>query len=531
MTLINLKRFIPIGFLAVLSSSAVAQAEGQFLGWPEGQTLPSFAAPADTLEYLDLEKSHEDERNLLTSLAGLVNRVQPRIYTISGNPDEGKLTWLKNAALAYRKVADPYSLIVKYRGSAKGLVITDPQQPATLNLATTIAGLEDLLVVSPSLAVKLNAAPYNLPTRQDLRGQFRSSLQVYQTLYRKYWPRATHRLLVGLDPATSGFLRDYAVATRAAVVWLNARDPIENGLLRLFLRDLPASAPYLGWFPYAEGGGEQVGVDQLSSFGLVAVASNYSENLTVFGGQNRTIQVRPAPTKPALENKIYLTLMISEGDNIQYDQHYLRKLWDDPKRGKIPIGWTISPLLRDAAPALLNYYYASASDNDTLISGPSGAGYAYPNAMPSEQLDTYTSRTDQYMGATGLEVITLWQTNSGVPSNETGQAYARHSTHILGITNQISSGLRWYDQLANFGLNASYVESAFQLDNAFRLGGSGFDGKAPRFVGVQGLAWKVSPTVLYDAWRPYAKDSRYVLVRPDHFFLLLQEAKKSGVIK
>ena len=111
------------------------------------------------LEYLDLENVRDDERNLFVSLQGLVNREKPRIYVTNGNSTEGKTTWLRDAKLAHARVTDPYSLIGKYKSSARGLVVYDPQQPATINLATTLAGLSDLLVVSPALVNKLTRAP------------------------------------------------------------------------------------------------------------------------------------------------------------------------------------------------------------------------------------------------------------------------------------------------------------------------------------------------------------------------------------
>ena len=525
--------FVRHAFVLLMASSLIALtlvARGQStpatISWPEDQLLPSFAAPALMLDYLDLENVRDDERNLFVSLQGLVNREKPRIYVTNGNSVEGKTTWLRDAKLAHTRVVDPYTLISKYSSSARGLVVYDPQQPATINLATTLAGLSDLLVVSPALAKKLTSAPYNLLIREDLRGAYRSSLQVYQALYNKFWSRTTHRTIVGLEPSLSGYVRDYAVANRAAVVWLNARDEAENALLRRFLADMPASAPYLGWFPKPEGGGEQAAVNQLSSFGLSALASDYAENLTVFSGQARVITVKAAPPKPALENKIYVTLIISEGDNIQYDQHHMRKLWDDPRRGQLPIGWTVSPLLRDAAPGILNYYYASATDQDNLISGPSGAGYAYPNTMPLDKLETYTARTNDYMGATGLQVITLWQNISGIPSDDVSAAYARNGSNILGLTNQIASGLRWHGDLPNFGLNNSYANTEYDLTTALRIGTAGFDGTVPRFVGLQAIAWKTSPSMLYSVWEPYSSDSKYVLVRPDHFFQLIREARK-----
>lgn len=45
---------------------------------------------------------------------------------------------------------------------------------------------------------------------------------------------------------------------------------------------------------------------------------------------------------------------MSDGDNLQYDQIRLLHLWRDPARESVPIGWTISPALIEAALAIAN---------------------------------------------------------------------------------------------------------------------------------------------------------------------------------
>src|ERR1051326_7976580 len=77
----------------------------------------------------------------------------------------------------------------------------------------------------------------------------------------------------------------------------------------------------------------------------------------------------------AVANKVYVSFTVSDGDNLQYSQHRMMKLWRDQARGSLPIGWTLSPVLMQAAPALAHYYRFTATPNDELIAGPSGAGY------------------------------------------------------------------------------------------------------------------------------------------------------------
>src|SRR6266700_5336775 len=91
----------------------------------------------------------------------------------------------------------------------------------------------------------------------------------------------------------------------------------------------------------------------------------------------------------AVTPKAYVSFTISDGDNLQYDQHRMAGLWRDPVRGSIPIGWTISPSLVQTAPSLAAYYMGTASLNDELIAGPSGAGYMYPSDWPQVQLPAF----------------------------------------------------------------------------------------------------------------------------------------------
>lgn len=73
----------------------------------------------------------------------------------------------------------------------------------------------------------------------------------------------------------------------------------------------------------------------------------------------------------------------------------MRDIWGDPKRGAVPVNWTVSPVLADIGPALLAYYQETATGNDLLIAGPSGAGYTYAGSWPEKALDAYTELTGQ----------------------------------------------------------------------------------------------------------------------------------------
>ena len=313
------------------------------LVWPPGQAFPSFG-PIGALDVIDLTALPADQQTLAVTLEGLVNRARPRIYC-EDDGGEGKTFWLtKIAPTSTTTFTDPLALVAKYQSELAGIVIYDDAMVDTLNLATVIAAQSRGIVASPALAATLGHAPYNLPILADLRiNHFASKLDVYQYELDHWSANATHRLIVGLNPTIGAHLRDYAVATQAMMLWLDPRVTAEATLLQKFLALLPPTSPYLGWWI-----DEPSGVHAASTAGVPTFAADWSSNLTVLGGTPRgSAVVAPAPAPPPLENKIYVAIFMSDGDNVQENEHLIPVKWRDPNRGKVPIAWTTSPALVD----------------------------------------------------------------------------------------------------------------------------------------------------------------------------------------
>jgi hypothetical protein len=300
-----------------------------------------------------------------------------------------------------------------------------------------LAGNKKALITSPALVARLTAAPYNLPVLMNLRGQFTSKLAVYQSIYNNYWPRTDKRVLISLNPdAHKASLREYATALGSAVIWLDPKVAGESELLNSFLSSMPDGANVMGWWPE-----EQPGVERASTYGIATIASDYATNLTVHSGMPRTVTPKPIPPKPILQNKIYVGFILSDGDNLQYVEHLMRKLWNNPDRGAVPMGWTVSPAMLDAMPGALNYYWKTATDNDNLVSGPSGYGYAYPNLWPGQKkLNEFVSKTEEYNVRAGLRVITIWNTITGGIDKKVGKTFAVRAPSLLGLTAQNTGG-------------------------------------------------------------------------------------------
>lgn len=129
------------------------------------QGPPSAASPpADPLVFYDMTSILEWDRNdpeqlraywdhahLVTSLQGLVNRHGPRLFVRYIVPPDDfwwqVMTadggWL--AEQPVRRIESLESLLAHFRDEFQGYVVWDPRVPATSNLASTLAGCDDLL--------------------------------------------------------------------------------------------------------------------------------------------------------------------------------------------------------------------------------------------------------------------------------------------------------------------------------------------------------------------------------------------------
>jgi hypothetical protein len=318
--------------------------------------------------------------------------------------------------------------------------------------------------------------------------------------------------------------RDYIAANRAMVCWLEPSIAEQADLMNEIFAKVEPTTPYLGWFPGGVAGGEWGGVGYASQHGIEVLAADFFHNATVLSGTRDPIMPRRSPVPPATpENKVYVTLTVMEGDNVQYDQHRMRQIWDHADRGKVPTNWTIDPLLADLAPAMFSYYQRTATDNDLLIAGPSGGGYTYPGAWPSTQIDAFTEMTGDYMRRTGLDVIHVFNNIRGTWTPLTdaiGASYERN-TGALGVIlswetgSAVSTpgGLPVITDLSPGGDPANYQAALLA-----RI--AGWDGTKPMFIACQIPAWVWTPAettrlagLLADPFRIVRADTLFSLIR------------------
>lgn len=522
-----------------LNSAGQRILEADELCWPEERLLPCLLPPAKEVWALDMPAASlsDEERIMFCTLQGIVNRTCPRILLYNHN-EEPRSTWPTAHGITTQTIptAAPYSLVEKFQEEIKGLVLySSALSEHYANLAATVAGLDRLLPVTPAIRAKLIGAGMDFPVVEDLTSlTMTSALDIYTYLYDNYWSRCNHRLLISLRP-TIPYVHDIGAVCGSACVWLDPRNGSERLLLSRMLRDMtPGLSFVLGWYPE-----ERSGVGEATRHGLSTVPADFFENTSVYTAVNKPIKIPPVPKRPKLENKVYAAVYISDGDNIQYCQHAMAKIFEQGGRGQMAMNWTISPSLADIAPSMLNYYYGKATTNDCFVSGPSGMGYAMPydahnsryyaSANSSSLITPYAQLTQRYLEKSGLRVITVWDDISNVQR----RVYAENCPYLYGITindwerqagrltASVQSG--W---LPVTPLYPCYANSADVITDFFRRDINNFTSSEPMFVTGQATVWDAGPDKLValknklDALSP----GNVKIVRADHWFSYYNEA-------
>jgi hypothetical protein len=499
--------------LLTIAAALPGRARAGGIDWPGKQLLPTFAKPADVLDCIDLTDDSMSEFDLFTGFEGLVNRSRPRVVCASEGRGEGKYTWIELHNLKYKKI-DGYDALLKYRDAFTGLVVTDPSQPDTLNLATTIAGVKDELICDPNLLSTLTNAPYTIPIVDDLRGKFTNKFEVYDYLHSHYWSQCTHRILAGMGPGLHGHLRDYLVALKVAAIWLGPGKTDDAQLLKKFVGDMkPLHGMYMGWWP-----GEGDGLEFIAKYGIPVLASDFYCNGTVFSGVKHKITIPAIPPPPPVENKVYVAMIFSDGDNIQYMQHAMKVNWESPIRGTIPIGWTASPMCVDMDPAMLDWFWSTATTNDCLVSGPSGAGYAHINHWPANYAEQFTKVSAPYLEKSGLRVITIWDQ----VTRPVARDFAKNCPTLLGLTDQAGKYSGVDKGLRTIKLTPTYTSTVPEMIEWITNAAVGWNGKSPKFIAAQCDIWNLGPKGLVKV-AAALDTNEYVLVRPDQLFMMANE--------
>ena len=404
-----------------------------------------------------------DEAMAVASLQGIINRAAPELYLLSRKRTRPQF-WLDLLAKDGRwlqgrepKAVPDLSALVKLAGKRlKGAIIWDPAVPASANVATTLAGVHDAVVLSPELADRY-LANWRLPVLKDLRGQFTGAEtgsrknDAYRWALREYLAKglcSSRRLCLFEDSFSTRvrgdisyvLTRDWAVEQRAFVFDLSpwgdeqpGDDPGQrfgldletyNLILAETLRQsagrhMTELTGFFAFSKYSHTPGHQSvheGVPtEWESVWLMSPFNCYQNTISsdCFNqslhsqAPRRPLKQHHAPKPVALENKAYICILMADYDSATPLYDFLPDHWHNAARGKTPLAWGINPSLLDTYPDLIAYFYETASAADSFTADASAAGYMNPNRIRKEYLPLFVRHNQRFFHEADMTIAPM----------------------------------------------------------------------------------------------------------------------------
>lgn len=405
-----------------------------------------------------------DEVIAAACFQGLINRDAPRVYFLDSQNPRPEF-WLKTLSQTgrwmngktIRRVDSIDSLRELASDRPKGLVIWDPEVPATINVASTVAAVEDGIVCSPEMAERVSKK-WGLSPIEDLRGKFTGSEtgskknDAYRWALREYLANgrcSSRRAFLSEDAFFTrrvgnpgyAFSRDWIMHNRSFVFDLSpwedecpADDPEQRlgtdfETYRLILSELHRQAngqhmtEIVGFFSFDKYSRTEKHPShhdpvptELQAVWLMSPYGCYQSSIST-GCYNQsfhchyrhsTLQQRfHMVSKEPLAKKTYISVVMADYDSAGLLYEFLPRYWLDPHRGEIPLAWGINPNVMDSYPDLMEYFYKTATPNDTFTSDANAAGYMMVNRIPPEALPLFIEHNQRYFDEANMTIAPM----------------------------------------------------------------------------------------------------------------------------
>ncbi len=407
----NLTVIIPFLFILIMGCSTSEEKESR--------TMPG-GSPPTKLYVLELDQDLSwEERNMLSCFQGLVNRKETRIYYLETEQDKFWLDYYKEEFNIDNEVlSDINELLRKFSNEINGYILYNPGSPHTLNIATTIGAEKNLLPIAPSLEPLMKE--FGLSLKESITGEGVDRIEIYKSAMTDLLPKSNQKILAALCvhnphwPTSTQKNRDYIMAHNIFSFDLSSseRDKSDYNLVREIYSSIPEGAIVMGWHCVRDKEHEAIGLS--SEFGHYGMCNLYTPNLTVHSSiplpeGNVFSQRKIKKESLAVENKVYIAYMATDGDASWFMNDHVVKDWADPARGSFKYNWGFLPLAYDLMPGTVKYYLENMGPNDYFVAGPAGATYTYPYLHPDPS--KFLKMTDEYMKSCGLTTVHMTNWN------------------------------------------------------------------------------------------------------------------------
>jgi len=106
------------------------------------------------------------------------------------------------------------------------------------------------------------------------------------------------------------------------------------------------------------------------------------------------------------ENMVYMLIVMGDYDSVGSLYAKMVANWNNRFRGRIPLAWSFNPNLIDHYPDIIDYFYQTATPNDYFVSNVGGAGWYNPSRVEDteEQWEMWLDHHLKYFEMTDMSV-------------------------------------------------------------------------------------------------------------------------------
>ncbi len=344
------------------------------------------------------------ENVMMSSLAGIVNRNTNGELLLSPNnsTQPRPMFWLDQLKARYPQVqsqiqSSAMTLINQYRNMLDGYVLYDrATNPDSINIATSIAGVTNALVVDSS--TQIYAVLAGLPQVADARNM------TYSQAYAQYGSQFNKQMLFHQDTGKNELLRDYAIQNRGFMYYSNTTT------LNPYAANQDPHGRIYGWAP-----SEFDLFNRASQSNQQVVASDYSWSSSTTSKWQIPLakqSYQPSGNESVQPGKHYVAFVMSDGDNVQWLSNEFAtgtKWYGSPHRGKFNMTWDFNPTLTEMNPVAFNYIYENASNGqfkDSFVTA-SGAGIMFPSQYSNPNMPGLVSSISESMETADHRVLSV----------------------------------------------------------------------------------------------------------------------------
>lgn len=374
------------------------------------------------------EKLSFEEQALSVFVQGILNRKNKKVYI----DIENYLNYLKED---YREI-DIYNLIIENKNEFIGIITYNlNSNDIAINLAALLCAKYDYLAVPNVLLSKiLNLTDLKVIRNLDEIKGTRAERQ--KKIFNEVKDSLNNDALVHQVVKEDNFhlmLRDFSIKNRLACIYTSENEE-DRDFRSEVLKWLKPVSPVYGW-----NDDEIAFIKHISLYGHFAIPSDWSSNHSFFEHKNEIIKQHPKRTK-IRENKHYLAIVVSDGDNIQWLERDFTNssTFGARKRSSMnyKMTWTISPSLAKLTPSIAKYIY-NTEKNDYFIASVSGIGYANILSFPEKHLKEFINISIDAMENSDQNVVCLLDNISTFKNED----YVKTRLHEYTKSDKIIGGI------------------------------------------------------------------------------------------